>query len=314
MKKISVFDTTISDYNLGNEIIMQGVYKHLKDIFPHDFFYKLPYMEITRHTKTYLDWSDLVFFGGTNSLTSRMEYYKQWGLGLSNFYYIKGVVLMGIGWWQYYHKRTSLVTRFLLKNSLSDKYCHSVRDSYTEKKLRDIGINNVINTGCPTLWDLTEEHCKTIKKAKSDSVIITFTDYHQKPDRDKVIFDIIQRNYKDIYVWPQGSGDMEYIKKNISDNVIFLDPNLESFDKKLYEENIDYIGTRLHAGIRALQLKRRAIIIGIDNRANEMKKDFNLPVLPQENINELSNMINSDIVTKVTIPIENINKWKSQFK
>jgi hypothetical protein len=45
MKKIAVFDMTISDYNLGNQIIMDSVNKHLCNIFTNDFL-KLPYMEV----------------------------------------------------------------------------------------------------------------------------------------------------------------------------------------------------------------------------------------------------------------------------
>src|SRR5688572_2115439 len=146
MNKISVFDTTISDYNLGNQIIMESVYKHLYEIFPDDFFFKLPYMEITNHTVSYIKRSDYVFFGGTNSLSGQMERYKQWDLNLRKSFIIKDVVLMGIGWWQYQHK-TSWYTRVLLKNVLSEKFFHSARESHTQGKLREIGIENVINTG-----------------------------------------------------------------------------------------------------------------------------------------------------------------------
>ena len=107
MKKIAIFDTTISDYNSGNQIIMESVYKQLREIFPNDFFYKLPYMEITRHTIRYIKESDLIFFGGTNALTGNMERYKQWGVNFLNFWFIKDVILMGVGWWQYQGK-TSL--------------------------------------------------------------------------------------------------------------------------------------------------------------------------------------------------------------
>jgi len=107
MKKIVVFDTTISDYNLGNQIIMDSVYRHLHNIFPNDFF-KLPYMEVTRHTKRYLEQSDLIFFGGTNMLTGQMERYKQWGVTVSNFYFIRNVILMGVGLWQF-RKRLAFI-------------------------------------------------------------------------------------------------------------------------------------------------------------------------------------------------------------
>ena len=41
----------------------------------------------------------------------------------------------------------------------------------------------------------------------------------------------------------------------------------------------DYVGTRLHAGILALNYRKRTLIIAVDNRAAEMKTDINLPVI-----------------------------------
>jgi len=314
MKKISVFDTTISDFNLGNEIIMDSVYKHLREIFPHDFFFKLPVMEITNYTKFYLNQSDLIFFGGTNSLSSRMEWYKQWGLNLRNFRSMRGTIMMGIGWWQYQKSGISWYTQFLLKNVLSKKYLLSVRDSYTKEKLNSIGFDNVINTGCPTLWDLTPEHCSKIKKNKSDKVILTLTDYAQKPKRDRQIVDQAVKNYQKIYLWLQGAGDFEYAKKILGQTKVeLIDPNLAAYDKILDDPNIDYLGTRLHAGIRALQRGRRAIIIGIDNRAKEMHEDFNIPVLAAEDLDKLDQLINSNFETIIKLPSENISKWKQQF-
>ena len=70
---------------------------------------------------------------------------------------------------------------FLLKILLSKTYLHSVRDEYTKDMLERIGIKNVINTGCPTMWSLTEEHCKQIPIKKSNSVVFTITDYNKKP-------------------------------------------------------------------------------------------------------------------------------------
>lgn len=315
MKQISVFDTTISDNNLGNEIIMDSVYFHLREIFLNDFFFKLPYMEITPHTIQYIKWSDLVFFGGTNSLTSKMEKYKQWGLSLKNTFSIKDVVLMGLGWWQYQTEKTSFYTRILLKSSLSHKFIHAVRDSYTEQKLKEIGFDNVLNTGCPTLWRLDSEFCKKIKKSKSNKVVFTLTDYNKNPFLDQRIIEILEKNYEQIFFWVQGSGDYDYINKElkINKNIEIISPNLASFDNVLNNEEVDYIGTRLHAGIRALQYKRRTMIIGIDNRATEMAKNFNIPVLLRDEVDKLDEFINSEYETKINLPIENIQKWKNQF-
>ena len=69
----------------------------------------------------------------------------------------------------------------------------------------------------------------------------------------------------------------------------------------------------MHGGIRALQHKKRSLIIGIDNRAIELNKDFNLPVLDQKDINKLEDVINSSFSTEIFLPIQNIKKFLSQF-
>jgi polysaccharide pyruvyl transferase WcaK-like protein len=314
MRKISVFDTTISDYNLGNQIIMEAVYKHLNEMFPSDFFFKVPYMEITRHTIDYLKRSDLTFFGGTNALTGQMERYKQWDLNLKKSFQIRDVILMGIGWWQYQNS-TSLYTKIILKKVLSKQHLHSVRDSHTKEKLEELGLKNVFNTGCPTLWELSEDHCKQISKSKSNDVILTLTDYNKNIKRDSHLLKVLSKNYNTIYYWIQGEGDLDYInelKKN--ENIVLINPSLAAYDDILNKENIDYVGTRLHAGIRALQKKKRALIIGIDNRAIEMHKDFNIPVLYDSRIEELETKINKELSCDIKLPYKEIETWKGQFK
>jgi polysaccharide pyruvyl transferase WcaK-like protein len=314
MRKISVFDTTISDYNLGNQIIMEAVYKHLNEMFPSDFFFKVPYMEITRHTIDYLKRSDLTFFGGTNALTGQMERYKQWDLNLKKSFQIRDVILMGIGWWQYQNS-TSLYTKIILKKVLSKQHLHSVRDSHTKEKLEELGLKNVFNTGCPTLWELSEDHCKQISKSKSNDVILTLTDYNKNIKRDSHLLKVLSKNYNTIYYWIQGEGDLDYInelKKN--ENIVLINPSLAAYDDILNKEKIDYVGTRLHAGIRALQKKKRALIIGIDNRAIEMHKDFNIPVLYDSRIEELETKINKELSCDIKLPYKEIETWKGQFK
>lgn len=312
MKKISVFDTTISDFNLGNEIIMDSIWRELRSIFPDDFFFKLPIMEITGHTLKYTKNSDLIFFGGTNSLSSKMETYRQWNLNLANCWQIKNVVLMGSGWWKY-QPPPSFYTKFLLRHSLSKNFIHSVRDSYTESKLREAGISKVLNTGCPTLWTLTNDNCAKIPREKSQNAVITFTDYKQNLDRDRAIFEAVSKNYQTVYAWIQGAGDFAYFQKNFP-QVKLISPNLQAFDDLLSAGPIDYIGTRLHAGIRALQHQRRSIIIGIDNRAIEMHKDFNLPVIEKKSLCDLPKLIRTPFSTEIQLPIRAINDWKEQFK
>lgn len=315
VRNISVFDTSINSYNLGNEVIMKNVYENLRDIFYRDFIFKIPPMEINHYTFRNIDQSDYIFFGGTNSLSSRMEEYKQWGLNFFNSRKIKNVILMGLGWWQYQDEDISFYTKLLLRRSLSHSFLHAVRDSYTENKLREIGFNNVLNTGCPTLWKFDKEFCKKIKKEKSSRVVFTLTDYNRDVVFDKKLVDILEDNYDEVYFWVQGSGDYDYLLNKIkpSRHVKVIYPDLEKYSEILSSGDIDYIGTRLHAGIHAMSFYRRSLIIGIDNRSLEMNKDFNIPILKRDKIEELSNFINSSFETVIDIPIENINKWKSQF-
>jgi len=299
MEKISVFDTTISSYNLGNDIIMEAVVKYLNELFPFSFVVRVPYMEITSNTLKFLRKSDYIFFGGTNSLSSRMESYKQWGVNLFNSLFFKNVILMGLGWWQY-QGRVSLYTKYLLNRLLTKEYMLSVRDSYTENKLRSINFKNVINTGCPTLWELTNDHISSIKKERSEKVIFTLTDYNKDPIRDKKLISILTREYSSVYFWVQGWGDYEYLKQLTEISKIeILNPNLDSVNNILELQDIDYIGTRLHGGIRALQKGKRTIIIGIDNRSLEMQKDYNLPVIDQNNLVSLNSLINSSMEIKL---------------
>ena len=75
------------------------------------------------------------------------------------------------------------------------------------------------------------------------------------------------------------------------------------------------MGTRLHAGIHALNRKVRSLILAVDNRATEMGHDFNLPVV-QRNISseQLKKLIMEDRETKVIIDEKAIDKWKAQFQ
>ena len=55
------------------------------------------------------------------------------------------------------------------------KYIHSVRDSFSEQMLNSMGITNVINTGCPTMWGITKELCQDISSAMCGSLLIART-------------------------------------------------------------------------------------------------------------------------------------------
>lgn len=269
-----------------------------------------------------LDSNKYIFVCGTNLLKGMKLKARrnQWKIGIKFLSYIlkkkiNNIVLVGVGWNSYQNKKLNFLEKYFLKKLLNNGHLHSVRDEYTRKKLQEIGIKNVINTGCLTTWSLTQEHCRKINTYKSDKVIFTLTDYNRDYNKDRKLIEILKRNYKEVYFWPQGSEDLEYVKELVKDNILYeiISPNYESYKNFLEENECDFIGTRLHGGIKALQLLKRTIIIGIDNRALEMQGN-NLPILKRDEIDDkLDEMINSNFIIKIDSYSKNIEKWKSQF-
>ena len=92
-----------------------------------------------------------------------------------------------------------------------------------------------------------------------------------------------------------------------------LSPSIEAFDKILLNPSIDYVGTRLHAGVRALQCNVRTLILAVDNRALEIGNDVNLNVIKRENVENTLEFINNEYKTDIKLPLENIERWKKSF-
>lgn len=77
---------------------------------------------------------------------------------------------------------------------------------------------------------------------------------------------------------------------------------------------MDYVGTRLHAGIWCLKKGIRTMIIAVDNRARQIGADTGLPVIERDLLqNELADWINGQQETSITLPWDNIALWKNQF-
>lgn len=315
MKTISVFDTSTIAYNIGNEIIMDAVMCQLDSLFPEDFIIRLPTDDIGKKSRWYNRLSQYSFVGGTNVLNGDIRHYRQWDLRLHNILILRNLVLMGCGWFQYEAKCPTPFTRWALSKVLAKNMLHSVRDNYTLEKCKSLRLKdiNFINTGCPTLWMLDDAVISKIPQSKSSDVVFTITDYNMNSARDKMLIQQLRDNYKNLYLFPQGRSDLEYIS-SIGElhDIVIIRPRLKDFDTIL-DSGADYVGTRLHAGIRALQHSCRSLIIGIDNRATEMSIDFKLPVIAASDIKMLDNKINSSYNLSLSIPWDNITRWKEQF-
>ena len=316
MKKILLLDPSISNVNIGDEIIADGVKKGLKHITEGNFVVKVStHLPMSLMYQRCIGTPDYKFVCGSNLIMGKLnKLFKQWHITYKDIPFLKGTILCGVGW-NKYGNEPNLYTKILYRSILSKKYLHSVRDEYTKEMLNKVGIDNVINTACPTLWSLTPDFCKTIPTTKAKKVVFTLTDYGVDLEKDKQLIDILLNNYEEVYYWGQGVGDFEYIHQ-ISNNkdIKIINPTLEEYDEFLKNNEVDYIGTRLHGGIRAMQFRRRSIILSIDNRAKEMGRDFHINVVDRNELDKLEETINGEVVTKLNLPWENIEKWKSQFK
>lgn len=312
-----LFDPAISSLNIGDHIISESAKKQIRPIIENDFIVEVStHLPISRMYMRHLKNSEQKFVLGSNLLRGKMDrIFRQWDIRIDQSDLVKNSILVGVGWWQY-GDEPNYYTKQLYKNILSHDYLHSVRDEFTKQQLSKIGITNVLNTSCSTMWDLTEEHCSDISTEKQNKVVFTLTDYNKDIERDSKLINQLLENYQEVYYWVQGTGDYLYLESLPVDisKIKIIPPSLEAFDKVLMMDGIEYVGTRLHGGIRALQHKRRTLIIGIDNRATEKKKDFNLNVIDRKNIDQLDEIINRRNETNIVIPIKEIEEWKNQFK
>lgn len=322
MKKILLLDTSIATQNIGDTIINSSIQINWPELFKSNFIIRFP-----SHTPPYSWWqqlffprkcnlaknADYKFLCGTNALYSNMlRPIPQWNIHPWNTSMLSGTILLGVGA-GINSKGINHYTKYLYSKVLSHDFVHSVRDGYTEEMLRKLGFE-AINTGCPTIWGFTKSFCSQIPTTKADNVIFTLTGYQPNVENDKAMVRLLQRNYNNLYFWPQTYEDINYLNSLGEFKYQVIAPNLESYDKAL-EMDVDYVGNRLHGGIRALQHKKRALIIAIDYRATNMLKDFSLPIIPREKIVEmLECIINSQNSIAVSgLDLDKISLWKSQF-
>lgn len=313
---VGLYDTSIATMNVGDEIINSSIYNELIELFSQDQFIRVSTHDGVSSIGIHrMNLAKTRFLCGSNIMTGRMFSSAQWNVSPIDIIRMKSMITVGVGWVDY-QDNISKYSQLAYKYLLSKDHIHSVRDEYTKLKFNSMGIYNVLNTACATMWKLTPEHCEQISNYKAKSVVFTITDYRESASEDQFMISTLIKNYKKVYFWVQGSMDMSYFKSlDIEhEKVIIIPPQLQKFDNLLKSGDIDFVGTRLHAGIRSLQHKNRTIIIGVDNRAKEKEKDFNVKVIDRNNIkSRLDDEINGNWNTEIMIPIKEINTWKEQF-
>lgn len=318
--RINLFDTSVSTDNLGDKIIVDSIIGEMKTQWLDKYV-----TSVTSHDsigavgRSLVKQADISLLLGTNALTSKNRIAKKdmWRVSYKDAISLKNkLVLCGVGW-RNYQSKVKFIQRQFYRWALSDNVIHSVRDEHSKQMLNNIGIENVVNTSCPTTWMLDQAHCRQIPISKSDAVVFTVTRHKTSPN-DRVWINLLLTSYDNIYFWPQQLGDVEYLQSTIGSEglkrINIIGQSVWAFDELLQTTDIDYIGTRLHGGVQALRHKRRSIILAIDNRAKEIGKDINLPVVDREDTEKLSSFIQDNWPTRINLPVENIVLWKSQFQ
>ena len=114
--------------------------------------------------------------------------------------------------------------------------------------------------------------------------------------------------YPTISLWPQGKRDVA-LAREMGFHGRVLQRSVGAFDAAIDGTGADYVGTRLHAGIRALQFGARATVVEIDNRATEIGRDTGLPTIDPKEMHRAKELLSRDRVAQLTLPEAEITQW-----
>jgi len=299
---------------LGDLIIQAAVNRELKNLFgPVEPLRISTQARMTPELRRRLRECDHLFVGGTNLLSAHMRRYRQWQISWLDAWRIRRAVLLGVGWWQY-QDQPDLYTRFVLCGALSNSFFHSVRDSYTEKKLKAIGFERVINTGCPTMWPLADFDWARVPASRSPNVLVMLTDYLRNPELDAKLLTLLATTYEKVYFWPQGRNDLDYFT-SLSVPIEPLAHSMTALNEFLNSDlRFDYIGTRLHGGVKCLLAGRRPLVLEIDNRAKEIALDTGFPTVARDDFEGIRRWIAGPTSLNIRTNSQAIAQWRSQFR
>jgi polysaccharide pyruvyl transferase WcaK-like protein len=317
-KIISILSPALTLTNLGDKVIHMYCNQILEERIKYDFRFESSTKYINQVTRKNIKNSRFTIIYGSNLLDHKFHLFgtNQFSLRPFDYFTLENIIFMGVGF-RIYSKRTTTLVKLMYRNLFRNpKYIHSVRDSYTQKKLNEIGINNVIMTSCPTLWNLPEI---INNKFKFEKVLVTLTDYNKDIYYDSLMLKQIFEIYREVYFLPCSAKDLEYFNILLNDidtkniNITILKSSLNVLDNVIKNHNIDYIGTRLHIGIYCLNKDVPTRIISIDNRAFEIHKDTNIPIIKRQDILNLKKIILCDLNIKINLPKKSIQTWLEQF-
>lgn len=304
---IGILDPSMSSDNMGDHIIQDAVRAELADAFPDWELVALPTQRTLTLSEMYSARACQHFFvGGTNILNGNLPFYRQWKLDPLIVSILRGRTSpMGVGWWKYQDKTNALSA--WTWRTLFGHNPVSVRDSYTRSKVEQLG-SRAINTSCPTMWRLPD--VVNSSSSVSDTVVVTLTDYRRSVDFDVAMFEALRSIYKYVYLWPQGEKDRDYVERLRLE--VTIGPREVSWFDEMLLGGVDYVGTRLHAGVRAHQLRAHSMIVAIDNRAVEISHDTGLPIVMRHDFRKYADAFAARTPVRLHLPKTEIEDWKKQ--
>jgi hypothetical protein len=328
-KYIVLLDPSIRDNehrpsdNLGDIIIYDSVRSVLDELFPGEEVIRIStHQYLTKKEKQLINSARLSFVGGTNLLSSDIRHFPRLSPEKRKGFYFfpgfKNVILLGVGW-SAYQQPMDWASKIYYKNILRKGIQHSVRDIYSMEQMNRSGFRNMLHTSCPSTWQIDTKFVNEFNP-NYKKVLLMLTNYAANEEADnKLIELILNTGDPEIYFFPQSSGDTDYLKilaayKKNSSRFTILGHDLADFYRLLSSVNLNYIGNRLHGGIKCLSQGHPSMIIGIDNRAIEMGKSINLNVVDRNDTENLRRWLQNDGPTAaIKLPIEEIKSWKKQF-
>lgn len=319
-----IFNTVIGSSNRGDDIIFNSAEEYLLNLINSGYT-----MYFGTHVKNiswynfnnikvkYAKKADYKFILGTNLLTANaLRTMGQWQIGILDRCIYKDCILMGVGTTMD-HKPMTLYTRLLYEQILRKDIAHSVRDEESKAFLSNIKGIHAINTGCPTLWKLTADVCEKIPTNKAPNAILTVSGYKKQRNikKDQLLLEIMEKNYDKLYLWVQTSEDENYFRMLKHKKEATMIYSFKDYESVCKNGKVDYIGTRLHGGIYAMQCGVRSIIIEIDNRAEGIRKANNIITIRRNALTTeaLENMIHGTLKTEIHLREKEIKDWLSQF-
>lgn len=301
--------------NIGDLIISRASHREIYSIFGNDAtISQVPsHSVLSRSVYESLEEADHIIVGGSNLLWFRFFPLASWPLRLRDLFRLRNVVTLGVGWGSY-NLDAGRYSKFAAQKVFSEDMFLSARDSYTKEIMTSkLGLKNAINTGCHTTWRLSQSE-DDYQTTIGSTCVFSLTDYAKAPLKDKCLIQTLERLYgKKTLFWPQGSGDLNYVKELgykgecLPEDLDQLISAFSALDKP------DYVGTRLHAGILAMEFGIRSLIIGVDNRAIEIARDINLNLILRDEIQELEGRLIGDMRTELMLSNSDIKLWQEQF-